>query len=484
MAADLKLHLRLDSTDFDTTHLQVRRAIGREAISQPFSWDIEIVVADPDPLSVDDVLGASASLVFARDGLDARAVHGMVTSVVDLLDTEPAHTSYRLRLVPRLHRLTFVETQEVFLELSVPDIVRRKLSLVNLGGPDVDLNLLDKYPPRDIVVQYRETDLAFVSRLAEHLGVSYFFDHEGSADKVVFTDHNGGFSRLDRLPTIHFRARGDRTDVFNLEVERRLFPATYAVLDYDYRAPHLELTSTHDHPEGYAGGVAEYGSHHRTPAEGERLARVRAEERAALHRFFRGESDLVEITAGAVFKLSGHPRLSDPNLLVVEVEHRASQIVGTHGGDGSEGYVNTFRAVDASRPYRPPRVTPRPRIHGALTAVTEPAPKGSSGRVAQLDNHGRYTVKFFFDAGAGEARQRSSAPVRMAQPHAGDDYGMHFPLKPSVEVTVTFIDGDPDRPVISGAVPNPVTASPVTSRDPVVNRIKTESGALIEIRDR
>ncbi len=477
MAAEQpELLLRLESQDFDTSHVQVRRLAGREAISQPFQFDVDFVVTDTGGLDQDKVLGAAASLVFERDGAEVRAVHGMVAAFFDLFDVEASHRTYRVRLVPRLHRLTFVEVQEVFLGLAVPDILQQKLSLVNLGATDVELRLLDKYPTHEIVVQYRETDLAFVSRLAEHLGVSFFFDHADGTDKLVFTDHNAGFARLDGFPSMRYRGRGERRDVFRLEAESHLFPASYAVLDYDYRAPHLELTSTYEHPAGYAGGVAEYGSHHRTPADGDRLARVRAEERAGRSRFFRGESDLPELGAGMVVALEGHPHLQDPSLLVVEVEHRASQVVGMFGGDGREEYVNTFKAVDASQAYRPPRVTPRPRIHGVLTAITEPASAGTSGRHAQLDEQGRYTVKFFFDAAGGEGRQRSSAPVRMAQPHAGDGYGMHFPLKASVEVTVTFVDGDPDRPIISGAVPNPVTTSPVTRRDATLNRLKTQFG--------
>jgi type VI secretion system secreted protein VgrG len=477
------LHFRLDSTDFDASRVQVRSVIGREAISQPFSFDVELVVTGTEELDGDRVLGAAVSLVFEHEGIEARTLHGMVAAFVDLLDSEPGHRGCRIRVVPRMHRLTFIEVQEVFLDLPVPEIIKQKLALVNLGAADVDLRLLEKYPARDIVVQYRESDLAFVSRLAEHLGISYYFDQEGGADRVIFTDHNGGFARLERLPTMAYRGRGERRDVFRIEAERQLFPANYAVLDYDYRAPLLELTSSHEHPAGYAGGVAEYGAHHRTPAEGDRLARVRAEERDALARFFRCESDLVELSAGAVVRLEGHPRLDDLGLLIVEVEHRAVQAVGLHSGDGTEGYRNTFRAVDASRPYRPPRVTPRPRIHGVLTAITEPAPPGGAGRVAQLDAQGRYTVRFFFDVAGGDGRRRSSAPVRMAQPHAGDGYGIHFPLKPSVEVTVTFVDGDPDRPIIAGAVPNPVTPSPVTARNPVMNRIMTQSGVLLQIKD-
>ncbi len=482
--SELAFAVRLVSTEFDVSRVQVRRVVGREAISQPFCFDVELAVTEMNGLDGNKVIGSRVSLVFEMLGADARTVHGMVTTFVDLLDTEPAHSSYRIRIVPRLHRLTFVDTQEVFLDTNVPDLVSHKLALVNLDAKDASFRLMERYPMRDIIVQWRETDLAFVSRLLEHLGISYYFDHEGGADHLVFTDHNEGFGRVETLRTAHWQGRGEHTDVFRIEAERHLFPAMYAVLDYDYRAPQLDLTQTYEHPSGYAGGVAEYGAHHREPAEGARLARARAEERDARCRFFSGESDLVGLTAGALVKLEGHPLLPDVNLLIVEVEHSATLVVGNVGGHGGETYTNRFKAIDASRTYRPPRVTPRPRIHGILTAITEPPMLGASGQVAQIDSQGRYTVKFFFDAAAGEGRPRNSAPARMAQPHAGPDYGMHFPLRPNVEVTVSFIDGDPDRPIITSAVPNPVTSSPVTRSDAVFNRIKSQSGAVIEFKDR
>jgi type VI secretion system secreted protein VgrG len=475
------------SAEFDAALLRVRRVVGREAISQPFSFDVDVVVGDIDGLDGDKVIGALVSLVFEDHGAPLRTVHGMVSSFVDLLDPEPSYNSYRLRVVPRLHRLTFVDTQEVFLNISVPDLVKHKLSLVNLGPDDVSFHLLQKYPEREIIVQYRETDLAFVSRLLEHLGISYYFEHDADHDRIVFTDHNPGFAHLERLPTMRYGGhdgRSEHTDVYAIESERNLFPAGYVVYDYDYRAPQLELTSTYEHPQGYAGGVAEYGSHHRSPAEGNMLARVRAEERDARSRFFRAESTYVDLTAGALVKLVDHPRLADPTLLVVEVEHNASFPVGTDAGDAAAGYMNKVKAVDASRSYRPPRVTPRPRIHGLLTGITEPAAPGASGQVAQIDSMGRYTVRFFFDVAADDGRLRSSAPTRMAQPHAGENYGMHFPLKPSTEVTVAFLDGDPDRPIITASVPNPVIGSPVTRSDAIFNRIKSQSGALIEFKDR
>src|SRR5262249_17082813 len=115
-----ELRVHLHSTEFDVTRVQVRKIHAREAISQPFPFDVDLVVTGIDGLDGDKVLGAAVSLVFERSGVEVRTVYGMITSLVDLLDTEPNHTTYRVRVVSRLHRLSFIETHEVFLNISVP----------------------------------------------------------------------------------------------------------------------------------------------------------------------------------------------------------------------------------------------------------------------------------------------------------------------------------------------------------------------------
>ena len=118
-----------------------------------------------------------------------------------------------------------------------------------------------------------------------------------------------------------------------------------------------------------------------------------------------------------------------------------------------------------------------------LTALVEPNPSGEIGEQAMIDAEGRYTVKFYFDAGDVAGRPKNSRPVRMIQAHAGPSYGVHFPLKPGVEVLIVFMDGDPDRPLIVGSVPNPITPSPVVEEVNLMNRIETASGLIIEMRD-
>ncbi|CAN98491.1 vrgS conserved hypothetical protein [Sorangium cellulosum So ce56] len=476
--------MRLDSSDFSCDLLRVRGVHGREAIGQLFSYDIDVVCSDGAELSIEQVLGAAASLVFEVEGADERTVYGMIAEVEDRHETETAFRSYRLRLAPRAFRATLVELQQVFLDISVPELIQHKLAMVGLGPEDMVMRLYRDHPRREMIVQYKETDLAFISRLAEHLGISFFFEHESGRDVMVFTDEPTGFQPLPGGDVVVFRPRGERRDVFELREQARAFPATYVMQEYNYRTPRLDMTAAHESPAGLGGGVVEYGAHHKTPEEGQQLARIRAEERASSSRYFECQSDELRLIPGAVFALAGHPRLDGERFLAVEVEHRAVQPVAVEGGAGGEQeYVNRARLVRAAQAYRPPRTAPRPKIHGVVTALVEPLPDGEIGEVSPIDEQGRYRVRFHFDAGDPASRAFPSRLVRMIQPHAGPNYGIHFPLKPGIEVLMVFVDGDPDRPMIVGAAPNPITPSPVTREVNLMHRIETSTGILIEMRD-
>lgn len=479
-----RIAIRIESPDLPSSSIWVSRLTGREAISQISSFDLEVVTTDHTELDLDAITGVEIDIVFEIEQLERRRIHGMITAADDLLDSESETRSYRLHVRPRLHRLALVETQDVFLDRTIPEIIEHKLSLVGLAGPDVELRLLGEYPKRDIVVEHGETDIAFLSRLTEHLGVSFFFEDHDGHDRIVFTDHPAGFHPIAREAPVVFRPRGEQQDVFRFEAHREVMPYTWVVQDYNYRIPQVDITASHDVESAYAGGVVEFGTHHKTPEEGMALAQIRAEERAARCGYFSGESDVCELAAGATFALEDHPRLGRaPKLLLVEVLHEMTQVMGMHGGEGSSRYTNRFRAVDAERTYRPPRRTPKPRMPGVVTGIVEPRADGSLGKVADLDEHGRYTVRLCFDTATLGERRRSSHRMRMIQHHVGPDYGTHFPLKAGIEVLVAFVNGDPDRPMIVGAVPNPSTPSPVTSRDPNMHRTKTASGILIQMRD-
>jgi type VI secretion system secreted protein VgrG len=478
--------MSLSSGAFDCGRLQVRKLTGSEGISRLFRFDVEVVCfAEPGPMAA-SMLGAEVTIELrpAEPGEEApaavRRVHGMVIAVRDLLAAHRSDRVFRLTVAPRAHRLTLVEMQDVFLDATVPSILGDKLARAGLTGADVAMRLEGSPPKRDFVVQYKESDLAFVSRLAEHAGISFYFEHEDDLDRLVFTNFAQGFGPAGEPPVLPFRDTGAELSVFALEADHALVPSRYVVSDYDYRKPLVDLTATHTLAGAYEGAVIEYGTHHRTQEEGRALSAIRAEERQTSELVYTGRSAVPALAAGHRFRLAEHPDMEPVDLLVVEVTHEAMQVVGMSGVAGERSYVNAFRAVPANRTYRPPRVTPRPRIGGLVTGIIQPGPLGQ-GKHARVDDQGRYWVRLLFDATAPDDRP-ASHPVRMLQNHVGESYGTHFPLKPGVEVLVAFLDGDPDRPLIVGAVPNPIKPSPVTSTEPGMHRTRTATGVTVEMK--
>lgn len=468
---------RIESGSFPADELHVRAFSGREAIGHMFAFDVDVVLADCHGMEVAKAMGADICLVIERDEVEVRRIFGMVASVRDKLDPVANDRSYRLHVVPRAYRMRMVHAQDIFQDIALPDIFRAKLGLVGIDTVDINIRLSGAYPKQEFVVQYREADADFVARWCEHVGIGFFFEHDGGTDRIVFTDNETGYPYLGG---VSFGPASGMGHVRQLETDTQLIPQAYMAYDYNDRNPLLEIMGSVVAEQGYAGGVAEYGVHTKTPAETEAMAKVRAEEYRGRQHVFRGESDLGTLAAGFRMTLDGHPHLreSKSSMLLTEVEHHGTQPVLRHGGtEGESTYRNVFRAVPVGFTYRPPRVTPRPRIHGLLTGVIERIP-GTSGENVNIDADGRYTVRFLFDMSPDE-RPKVSCPVRMAQPSAGIGQGFHFPLKPGIEVLLAFIDGDPDRPIIVGAVPNPLTQSPVVAANATESVIRTSSGAQI-----
>ena len=473
------LSVRLESPAFTAGAAELYELSGRETISQLFELELQLVSKDPAGLDEEALLSEPMTLIFLRGDAEVRRMFGVVVSVRDALQSETLHLAYTLTFVPRAFRMTLTETSEIFMDLTVPEIIKKKLERAGLReGDDFELRLAAAYPPREYVVQYKETDLQFVSRLAEHLGISFFFEHRDGRDVIVFSDDNSGFQPIAGGGRAHFYARGEHMGVHRLQGTTRTIPNRYVVKDYNYRTPHVPLMASATVSEAAAGDIVEYGAHFKTPDEGERIAAIRAEELRAGRKVFEGESDVQVFSAGARLTLEGHPR-GDAELLLVEVRHRLRQgALGT--GSGSEqAYANEFRAIPYKTQYRPPRVTPKPRVYGVIPGIVEAAAKG---KYAEIDEAGRYHVRFIFDTSSAEVGQ-ASRPVRMAQPHAGPGYGFHFPLRSGVEVILTCIDGDPDRPIIAGAVPNPQTPTTVDAKNARRNVIRTGGNNEINIDD-
>jgi type VI secretion system VgrG family protein len=451
-------------------HFHVVEVRGQESISRLFEFEVVVELSEAGAILESDVLnlGAQLELADADTGDVLHTIYGMIVEMRDLM-TSGLFPRLVFRFVPRAFPASAYETLDIFVDSTLNDVLQAVLERSGLAdGEQFSLGELGSYPEQEFIVQYKETNLDFVQRLCEHLGIFYFFDLDGT---MVFGEDNAAFTEVDRVGEVpFFEAEGERPAdcVYAMDIRTRNLPAKYICRDYNWRTPGQDVQGESPVLEGGIGQIVEYGGHFKTKEDGDALAAIRAEELLATRQVFSGESNVPNLRAGSTFMLVGHP-IGDQELLVTKVEH--------HYGpqQGRERYANRFEAILKERPYRPPRLTPKPTIRGSLTGIVQ---GGSGTEFGEIDELGRYRVKFMFDTRHDATEAQASRAVRMAQPSAGPNQGMHFPLRANTEVIVTFMDGDPDRPIIHGAVPNPQTSSPATAANHHQNMIQTSQNAI------
>jgi len=480
----------------------VYRMSGREAISEPFRFEVDLVSQDPD-LALDEFVGKEGVLTITRLE-QTRKVHGMLESMELLGSTPQSNFVYRAVLVPRLKRLALTRQNQIHgtaAPVSVREVLNDELSANSLKGSpasavsgrlgmyDFELWLTQEYPQRDYIVQSDESDLAFISRLCENYGIFYYFTHNNGRDVAVFGDSRVAFPQAGGPGSVAYRpasglVNAAEASVYRFSCRSTMVPAQVCLRDYNYRIPtvSLEVEETVD-PNGH-GVVVEFGAHFRTTQEGRSLARVRAQELLSRKQVFEGSSDSVHMVAGAVFDLSGHFRRDfNTGYLLTWVEHEATQalsgIAEFTGAEHQTAYRNRFECLLKTVEFRPARKTPKPRMAGLSNAVVDAS---GSGQRAELDATGRYKIRQQFDQ-RGEGDGQASRYMRKAEPYGGANTGMHFPLLKGTEVILACVNGDPDRPVIVGAMQNDQYPSVVNSRSNTKNRIRTTSGATLEIED-
>ncbi len=468
----------------------VVRFKGTEGISRLYEFEILLVAEDPD-IDIKKVLNNPARFTIARD--DKEVIFNGILAYFDQLHEVDEYVFYRTLLVPRLWVSTIHHENELFLDQSVPEIIEEILKQAGLTSRDYEFKLTGNYPKWEYICQYRETDYNFISRWMEREGIYFFFDQTDEGEKLIITDTSSAHQDLPEDSTIYYSPPSalvpTEEEVIKAFVCRqRRLPKKVILKDYNYRKPSLEIKgeATVD-PEG-KGEVYLYGEHFKTPEEGNHLAKIRAEEMLCREKIFYGESTAPHLRPGYYFQLEDHYRDSfNQKYLVVEIEHEGSQAGLLLAGLSEELteeeqdliYHNRFVAISADVQFRPERKTPKPRFYGTMNAKIDAS---GDGKYAEIDEWGRYKVILPFDMknkGGGKA----SRWIRMAQPYAGAGFGMHFPLHKGTEVILTFIDGDPDRPIIAGAVPNPETMSPVTSENQTQCIIRSGGGNQIHMED-
>ena len=482
------------STAFAADKFAVVEMEGFEAISQPFHFTLTLV-SDDASIDFDTMLTHPATFViYGPDGRTSTPYHG-VLSEFDQLHRADGYVFYRAVLVPRLWNLSLYRISEVYLE-EQPITATLETILKNgqLNSADYEFKLTGTYRSRSFVCQYEETHLDFASRWMEHEGIYYYFDHSGQSDRLMVVDsqvmHDASALKIQYRPDDELDTGVSGSSVRDFVCRQKPLPKEVTLQDYNYRKAALPLKVSATVAQNGRGQVVLFGENFRNEEEGNRYAKLRAEEILCGGKVFSGEGTEVGLRSGYFAELSGHYR-DDFNgqYLVTEIHHRGSQAgallsgIRSPYGDAAQGgetsYSNSFRAIAASLQFRPERVTPKPRVAGTMNATID---SEGSGPYADLDEYGQYKVQLPFDL-TDKSADKGSARVRMATPYSGSDHGMHFPLHKGAEVLLSFIDGDPDRPVIVGAVPNSENHSLVNQQNPEDSRIRTAGGSELYMSD-
>ncbi len=466
---------------------------GEEGLSMCYRFEVTLVT-DEAEIDLGSVVQNPATVTIHRANEDDVDFHGILARFEQLHEVD-AYVFYRAVLVPKLWWLTLTHHNQVFLQKSVQDLVEAVLKDGGLTSLDFEFRLQGRYPMQEYVCQYGETHFNFMSRWLEREGIYYFFEQTEAGEKIVFTDTAIAHTESPKGGSLTYAPPSGLADIHRDEIVQGLvcrystLPQKIRLKDYNYRKPSVEMEgSAVVDPRG-RGEVYAYGEHFASPEEGNRLAGIRAQELLCRKEEFMGESTVPYVQPGFTFTLQDHYRESfNQAYLTVSMTHEGTQtgylISGIAKGlaerEQAVYYRNHFTSIPASTQFRPARTSEIPKITGTLNAKIDAA---GTGLYAELDDQGRYKVVLPFDL-SGRKGGKASTWLRMIQPYAGSDHGMHFPLHKDTEVLLTFVEGNPDRPVIAGAAPNPETPSPVTSADQTMAKITTSGGNKIHMEDK
>ncbi|MDH4584376.1 type VI secretion system tip protein VgrG [Pseudomonas sp. BN415] len=433
--------------------------------------DLQLGGFSATPLTLSGAVATHLTTTLHNDG-NQRPLDALVAEIHQL-PADATAERYQLVLRPWLWWLTLASNNRVFQNLATSDIVTTIFKAH--GFTDFEVKLTGSYSPREYCVQYGETDFAFVSRLLEEEGIFWFFTHEDGKHTLVLGDSNDAFVQMPYGPKVPYLGQGigerELHGVRSGQLCLQAVAGVYSATDYEFTTP---TTSLYSQAEAMSGPrtMYEHPGGYTSKARGDSLSKQRVDELRSQEKRFSGESDCRWLVPGHWFTLSGHDDDAlNIDWVVTSVTHEASH----------EHYRNRFEAIPKTTNYRPPRSTSKPRMHTQTAVVV-----GKSGEEIWTDQYGRIKIQFPWDR-LGNNDETSSCWVRVVLPWSGKGFGMQFIPRIGQEVIVTFIDGDPDRPLVTGCVYNGDNSLPYSLPDnQTQSGIKTNSskggGGFNELR--
>lgn len=444
--------------------LDVLRYSAVESLSQPWRYDVAVTCSSKD-IVCESLLLKPASFTFQTpmfDGtpaLPVRTVFGVVESFrrVSISNDE---TRYALTIVPRIALLDYTKGSAIYLNQSVTEVVEQVLRKHGLEGPDFEFRLSREYPSRELITQWRETDLEFIQRLLAEVGIYWRYEMDGrlEQDVVIFQDSQEQYEFGVTLPLRNQAGMSDsgQESIWDIQAAYNVVSGRVATRDYNYR----EALTPQDSTESTESGAY--------------FARLRHERILNAQYRVSGHSSSLHLAPGQVLETDGTlPDAVREGIVITTVRTSGSR---------KSSFTLTFEGIPYSETvcYRPALLS-RPVISGSLPARVESTQRGDT--CSWLDPEGRYRVKLDFDRSSTE-QGYACVWLRLAKPYAGDTYGFHSPLLDGTEVAVVFDGGDPDRPYIAYALHDSEHPDPVTSENHTRNVWRTPANNKLRMEDK
>ncbi|WP_312604644.1 type VI secretion system Vgr family protein [Kosakonia cowanii] len=436
---------------------------GREALSEAFSFTLQLLGTDAR-MDRSQLLGKPVTVTLPTQGLSGnRYLNGKITrvavSAVELSGTR--YAVYQLTVEPDLWPMKRDRNLRIFQGQTVPQIVKTLLGEYQVNIED---KLTGSYRTWEYCVQYQESSFDFISRLMELEGIAYHFKHEADKHTLVLTDaatQHQPFSGYEFIP-YHQTPSGGSTDeegISQWALEDSVTPGIYSLDDYDFRKPNAWLFQARQNPNSPSPGaidVYDWPGRFVEHGHGEFYARIRQERWQVEHQQIEGTATAIGIAPGCTFQLTNAAFFNDNGeYLVTAAHYNFEENRYASGADSQTVHRIDFSVIPSSVVFRPPQHTPWPRTYGPQTARVV----GPQGESIWTDKYGRIKVKFHWDRLA-KGDDTSSCWVRVSSAWAGQGYGGVQIPRVGDEVVIDFINGDPDRPIVTGRVYNEASMPP------------------------
>ncbi|TXG80260.1 MAG: type VI secretion system tip protein VgrG [Thermomicrobiales bacterium] len=428
----------------------------REALGRLFEYTVTALSTRND-IDPKQLLGKNATLKLQLPGGGPRCFDGMVTRFA-LAGSHGRFVRYEMVLRPWLWFLTRTADCRIFQEKTVPDIIKDIFAKPVYPDASYEFKITGTYDPWEYCVQYRETDFNFVSRLMEQEGMYYYFKHTEGKHTMVICDSPGVHEPFATYTNIPFVADNrststERERISDWYYSAEVQPGKYVIDEYDFKKPSVDLMQKTQNEREHEHGkheIFDYPGEYDEIPEGDRYVRMRLEELQAQHERVRATSNARGICVGHTFALVGHPR-GDQNkqYMITSADISFSFNEYESAGNSGASYSCSFECMPSSEQFRTARETPKPIVQGLQTAKVV----GPDGEEIYTDEYGRVKVHFHWDR-YGQQNQDDTCWIRVSHPWAGKNFGMVALPRMGQEVVVEFLEGDPDRPLITGRVYN------------------------------